>query len=71
MSQLADRVRQFERLKAEKARNSKFQKKKDIVFLDSYDNEIDYEFEDEYIDVDDSDINVAELKSGPPYTCNF
>ncbi|CAJ2657252.1 unnamed protein product [Trifolium pratense] len=30
MSQLADRVRQIERLKAEKARNSKFQKKKEI-----------------------------------------
>ncbi|CAJ2644935.1 unnamed protein product [Trifolium pratense] len=30
MSQLADRVRQIERLKAEKVRNSKFQKKKEI-----------------------------------------
>ncbi|CAJ2638053.1 unnamed protein product [Trifolium pratense] len=32
MSQLADRVRQIERLKAEKAKNSKFQKKKEIVY---------------------------------------
>ncbi|PNX60166.1 hypothetical protein L195_g051787, partial [Trifolium pratense] len=68
MSQLADRVRQIERLKAEKARNSKFQKKKEIGFIDSYDNEIDYEIDDEYLEFEDSDINVAELKPGPPYT---
>ncbi|CAJ2649107.1 unnamed protein product [Trifolium pratense] len=71
MSQLADRVRQIERLKAEKVRNSKFQKKKEIGFVDSYDNEIDYEMSDEYLDFDDSDINVAELKPGPPYTCKL
>ncbi|CAJ2657404.1 unnamed protein product [Trifolium pratense] len=71
MSQLADRVRQIERLKAEKARNSKFQKKKEIGFVDSYDNEIDYEISDEYLEFDDSDINVAELKPGPPYTCKL
>ncbi|CAJ2662571.1 unnamed protein product [Trifolium pratense] len=71
MSQLADRVRQIERLKAEKVRNSKFQKKKEIGFVDSYDNEIDYEISDEYLDFDDSDINVAELKPGPPYTCKL
>ncbi|KAK2388635.1 hypothetical protein QL285_062295 [Trifolium repens] len=71
MSQLADRVRQIEKLKAEKARNSKFQKKKDVAFLDSFDNEFGYETEDEYVDIDDSDINVAELKPGPPYTCKL
>ncbi|PNX59599.1 hypothetical protein L195_g051499, partial [Trifolium pratense] len=68
MSQLADRVRQIERLKAEKFRNSKFQKKKEITFIDSYGNEIDYEVDDEYSEFEDSDVNVAELKSGPPYT---
>ncbi|WJX53646.1 hypothetical protein P8452_39618 [Trifolium repens] len=71
MSQLADRVRQIERLKAEKARNSKFHKKREVAFLDSYDNEFGYETEDEYVDIDDSDINVAELKPGPPYTCKL
>jgi hypothetical protein len=71
MSQLADRVRQIERLKAEKARNSKFHKKKDVAFLDSFDNDFGYETEDEYVDIDDSDINVAELKPGPPYTCKL
>ncbi|PNX67173.1 hypothetical protein L195_g055483 [Trifolium pratense] len=70
MSQLADRVRQIERLKAEKFRNSKFQKKKEITFIDSYGNEIDYEVDDEYSEFEDSDVNVAELKLGPPYTCS-
>ncbi|CAJ2662058.1 unnamed protein product [Trifolium pratense] len=43
-------------------------KKKEIGFVDSYDNEIDYEISDEYLEFEDSDINVAELKPGPPYT---
>ncbi|XP_045807593.1 uncharacterized protein LOC123901479 [Trifolium pratense] len=69
MSQLADRVRQLEKLKAEKFRNSKFQKKKEINFVDSYDS--DYDDDTEYSDFDESEVNVAELKSGPPYTCKL
>ncbi|CAJ2651306.1 uncharacterized protein LOC123896153 [Trifolium pratense] len=36
----------------------------EIGFIDSYDNEIDYEIDDEYLEFEDSDINVAELKQG-------
>ncbi|WJX18504.1 hypothetical protein P8452_08296 [Trifolium repens] len=67
MSQLADRVRQIERLKAEKARNSRFQKKKEINLVESFDD--DYEDSDECLEYDESEVNVAELKPGPPYMC--
>jgi hypothetical protein len=67
ISQLADRVRQIERLKAEKARNSRFQKKKEINLVESFDD--DYEDSDECLEYDESEVNVAELKPGPPYMC--
>ncbi|WJX26814.1 hypothetical protein P8452_15690 [Trifolium repens] len=65
MSQLADRVRQIERLKAEKARNSRFQKNKEVNLVESFDD--DYEDSDECLEYDESEVNVAELKPGPPY----
>ncbi|WJX84315.1 hypothetical protein P8452_66904 [Trifolium repens] len=65
MSQLADRVRQIERLKAEKARNSRFQKKKEVNLVEFFDD--DYEDSDECQEYDESEVNVAELKPGPPY----
>ncbi|WJX94328.1 hypothetical protein P8452_75757 [Trifolium repens] len=69
MSQLADRVRQIERLKAEKARNSRFQKKKEVNFVESFDD--DYEDSDECLEYDESEVNVAELKPRPPYMCKL
>jgi hypothetical protein len=69
MSQLADRVRQIERLKAEKARNSRFQKKKEVNLVESFDD--DYEDSDECLEYDESEVNVAELKPGPPYICKL
>ncbi|MCH81201.1 hypothetical protein A2U01_0001985 [Trifolium medium] len=69
MSQLADRVRQLERLRAEKVRNTNFKKKKEVNFIEPYDS--DFDNESEYSDYDESEINVAELKPGPPYTCKL
>ncbi|XP_045831592.1 uncharacterized protein LOC123922985 [Trifolium pratense] len=42
MAQLADRVRQVERLKAEKARSSKFQKREKIAYVETIDDEDEY-----------------------------
>jgi hypothetical protein len=39
MAQLADRVRQVERLKAEKATTSKFSKKEKVAYVDTNDND--------------------------------
>ncbi|KAK2444904.1 hypothetical protein QL285_015894 [Trifolium repens] len=43
MSQLADRVRQVERLKAEKARSSKFHKKEKIAYVETYESDGDFD----------------------------
>ena len=34
-------------------------------------NDSDQEFDISYEDVEDSEVNVAELKPGPPYTCQL
>ncbi|XP_045810023.1 uncharacterized protein LOC123904395 [Trifolium pratense] len=69
MTQLADRVRQVERLKAKKARSSKFHKKEKIAYVETIDDDDEYCVN--YEDVDDNEVNVAELKPGPPYTCKL
>lgn len=62
---MADRVRQFERLKAEKVRTSKFTKKKvAYVEMENIGNSSDSEYE--Y--VEENEVNRAELKSRSPYT---
>jgi len=66
MAQLADRVRQVERLKAEKTRTHKFRREK-VAYVDT--NESDQDFDIAYEDVEDGEIKFAELKLGPPYTC--
>ncbi|KEH22346.1 hypothetical protein MTR_7g444810 [Medicago truncatula] len=65
MAQLADRVRHVERLKVEKARTHKFERE-NVAYVDT--NESDQEFDTAYEDVEDGEINFAELKHGPPYT---
>ncbi|KEH15977.1 hypothetical protein MTR_0401s0010 [Medicago truncatula] len=67
MAQLADRVQQVERLKAEKARTSRFGKKETVAYVDTNDSDQDFDFE--WSTIEESEINVAELKPGPPYTC--
>jgi len=67
MAELADRVRQVERLKAEKSRTSKFSKKEKVAYVDTNDN--DPEFDLNFDAVENSEVNFGELIPGPPYTC--
>jgi len=67
MAQLADRVRHVERLKAEKARTQKHFRKEKVAFITS--EESNQEFEITFGDVEIKEVDIAELKSGPPYTC--
>ena len=66
MAQLADRVRQVERLKAEKTKTGKYHKKEKVSYVaaDEYSSD-DEEFADE------NEVHVAELKPGPPYACKL
>ena len=66
MAQLADRARQVERLKTEKVRTHKF-RRENVAYVDT--NESEQEFDIAYEDVEDGEINLAELKTGPPNTC--
>ncbi|KAK2382413.1 hypothetical protein QL285_069949 [Trifolium repens] len=50
MAQLADRVRQVERLKAEKARNSKYHKKEKVAYVET--NDSDQEYDISYEDIE-------------------
>jgi len=68
MAQLADRVRQVERLKAEKARTHKYKREK-VSYIEA--NESDQELYIDFEDVEDSVVNVDELKLGPPCTCKW
>ena len=67
MAQLADRGRQVERLKAEKARVSKNHKKERIAYIEAEEENID-DSQDPY-DFDQFEIDLAELKEAPPYAC--
>ena len=69
MAQLADRVRQVEGLKAEKARNSKYHKKEKVAYVETHDS--DQEYDISYEDVEQGEIDLAELKPGPPYICKL
>ncbi|WJX12400.1 hypothetical protein P8452_02908 [Trifolium repens] len=69
MAQLADRVRQVERLRAEKARNSKFHKKEKVAYIETYESENEFDDDQEYME--NNEVNIAELKPGPPYTCKM
>ena len=66
MAQLADRVRQVERLKAEKARVFKNSKKERISYVGTEEAEEYPEFEFEEVEID-----LAELKQAPPYSCKL
>ena len=67
MAYLADWVWQVERLKAEKARTSKFSKKEKVAYVDT--DDIDSGFDLNFDDAGNSEVNLAELKHGPPFTC--
>jgi len=67
MAQLADKVRHVERLKAEKARTQKHFRKEKVSFVSS--EESNQEFDIAFGDVGIKEVDIAELKLGPPYTC--
>jgi hypothetical protein len=69
MAQLADRVRHVERLKAEKARTQKHFRKEKVAFVAS--EESNQEFDIAFGDVEIKEVDIAELKEGPPYTCKL
>jgi len=69
MAQLADRVRQVERLKAEKARTVRHVKKEKIAYIDTYDSDPEFDWGSDV--VEENEINLAELKDGPPYVCKL
>ncbi|PNX94480.1 hypothetical protein L195_g017656, partial [Trifolium pratense] len=62
MAQLADRVRQVERLKIEKARTSKFQKKEKVAYVETYEDDNEYEINYEDIDESEKALNEGRLK---------
>ncbi|XP_050875522.1 uncharacterized protein LOC127079146 [Lathyrus oleraceus] len=64
MAQLADRVRQVERLKEEKARTNKGKK---VAYVDFRKDHEDSGHE--VPDSDDTEIDLAKLTQGPPYAC--
>jgi len=66
MAQLAERVRHVERLKAEKARTQKDYKREKVSYITS--NESNQEFDIAFGDVEIEEVDIAELKLGPPYT---
>src|SRR3954465_1880263 len=69
MAQLADRVRQVERLKAEKAKANKNYKKERVAYIEAEDAEGEA-FEDSY-NFEEVEIDLAELKEAPPYSCKL
>jgi len=70
MAQLAVRVCQVERLKAEKARASKHSGKKEkVAYVDTNDNNQDFDVD--WSPVEESEVNIAELQPGPPFVCKL
>ncbi|XP_050909503.1 uncharacterized protein LOC127123317 [Lathyrus oleraceus] len=66
MAQLEDRVLQVKCMKAEKARTSKYHKKK-VTYIET--NDYVSNIGDEYFE--EGEVNVAELNPGPPYVCKL
>jgi len=69
MAHIADRVRQVERQKVEKARTTRHIKKEKISYIDTYDSDPKFDWGSDI--VEDNEINLAELKDGPPYVCKL
>ena len=69
MAQLADRVQQVKRLKAEKARTSIFHKKEKVSYIEADERGQGYDIW--YEEVEENNINMAELKPEPLYICKL
>ncbi|XP_050896367.1 uncharacterized protein LOC127103123 [Lathyrus oleraceus] len=66
MAQLADRLRHVERLKDEKSRANKNNRKDRIAYVELGNNKP--ETFGEHVDFDEGGIDLVELKQGPPYS---
>ncbi|XP_050895649.1 uncharacterized protein LOC127102312 [Lathyrus oleraceus] len=67
MSQLVNRVRQVKHLKAEKARANKNNRRERVAYA-----ELDGDDQESYrdpLDLEEREIDIAELKQGLPYSC--
>ncbi|XP_050896268.1 uncharacterized protein LOC127103011 [Lathyrus oleraceus] len=69
MTQLADRVRQVERLKAEKARANKNYKKERVAYVEVEDE--DSEISNDPYGLEEFEVDLDELKEAPPYACKL
>lgn len=69
MAQMANKVWQVERLKAEKARSSKYHKKEKVAYVEVGEIKNLYDVDCEYIL--ESEVNMIELKQRPPYICKL
>ncbi|XP_050900808.1 uncharacterized protein LOC127107558 [Lathyrus oleraceus] len=69
MAQLADRVRQVERLKVEKARANKNYKKERVTYVEVEDEES--EISNDPYGLEEFEVDLAELKEAPPYACKL
>ncbi|XP_058721721.1 uncharacterized protein LOC131593290 [Vicia villosa] len=69
MAQLADRVCQVKRLKAEKARANKSYNKERVTYVEV--DEGEPEISDDQYGFEDCEVDLAELKEAGPYTCKM
>jgi hypothetical protein len=69
MGQLVDRVRHIERLKTKKARTHKHFRKEKVAYITS--DKSNQEFDIAFGDVKIEEVDIADLKQGPPYTCKL
>ncbi|XP_050877490.1 uncharacterized protein LOC127081262 [Lathyrus oleraceus] len=69
MAQLADRVRQVEHLKSEKARANKNYKKERVAYVEFEDGES--EISDDPYGLEEFEVDLAKLKEAPPYACKL
>lgn len=68
MARVADRVRHVKKLKVEKARENNGKKER-VAYIDLKDNDLALDVE--YNHVEEIEVDVDELKPGPPYVCKL
>jgi len=64
MARLADRVRHIERLRVEKARTHKYNKREKVAYVEL--NESDQEVDIAFGDVKRREVDISKLRPGPP-----
>lgn len=69
MAQLADRVRQVERLKVKKVRANRSHKKERVAYVEAKEGK--QEIYDDSLSVEEGEVDLVELKQEPPYPCKM